>query len=80
MPVWCTLECTSDLNPVVPRFDSEYGYKNKMMKTHTIEVKEENWKDSKYRTREWERRVDITRWEHDFVNKIYKITIRIKDK
>ena len=48
------------------------------MKTHTIVVKAEDWKDSKYRTREWERRVDITRWEHDFVNKIYKITIRIK--
>jgi hypothetical protein len=48
------------------------------MKTHTIEVKEEDWKDSKYRTRKWEERVGITRWEHDYVNKTYKITIKIK--
>ena len=48
------------------------------MKTHTIEVKEVNWKDSKYRTREWEKRVDIVKWEHDYVDKVYKITIRIK--
>ena len=48
------------------------------MKTHTIEVKEENWKDSKYRTRAWEKRVCITRWEHDYVDKVYRITIKVK--
>jgi len=48
------------------------------MKTHTIEVKEEDWKDSKYRTRKWEERVDIVKWEHDFVKNMYFITIRIK--
>jgi hypothetical protein len=60
------------------------------MKTHTIEVKAEDWKDSKYRTREWEKRVDIARWEHHFDNcfckmcektstsGMYYIIIRIK--
>ena len=48
------------------------------MKSYTIEVKEDDWEASNYRTREWEKRVDITRWEHDYVNKVYKITIRIK--
>ena len=48
------------------------------MKTHTFEVKEADWKDSKYRTRDWERRVNITRWEHDYVAKMYYITIKIK--
>lgn len=51
---------------------------NRVMKTHTIEVKEEDWKDSKYRTRKWEERVDIVKWEHDFVKNMYFITIRIK--
>lgn len=48
------------------------------MKTHTIEVKEEDWEGSKYRTSNWEKRVDIARWEHDYVDKIYKIQIKIK--
>jgi len=48
------------------------------MKTHRIEVSEEDWKTSKYRTREWEKRVDIVRWEHDYENKVYKIDIKIK--
>lgn len=48
------------------------------MKTHTISVKEEDWSNSKYRTLEWERRVDIVRWEHNYENKIYNIEIKIK--
>jgi hypothetical protein len=48
------------------------------MKTHTIEVKAEDWETSKYRTREWEERVDITRWEHHFDTGMYYITIRVK--
>jgi len=48
------------------------------VKTHTIEIKEEDWTESKYRTREWEKRVNITRWEHDYVDKIYLITIQTK--
>jgi len=48
------------------------------MKTHRIEIQEKDWKASKYRTRNWEKRVDIVRWEHDFVNKIYRIDIKIK--
>jgi hypothetical protein len=48
------------------------------MKTHTFEVKAEDWKDSKYRTRDWERRVNITRWEHDYEKGMYFITIKIK--
>lgn len=48
------------------------------MKTHTFEIKEEDYKNSKYSTSEWEKRVNITRWEHDYVDKMYRITIRIK--
>tara|TARA_R110002050_G_scaffold34397_8_gene86862 strand:+ start:27979 stop:28125 length:147 start_codon:yes stop_codon:yes gene_type:complete len=48
------------------------------MKTHVFTVKEENWSESKFRTKEWEKRVNIVRWEHDFVDKVYYITIRIK--
>jgi len=47
-------------------------------KTHDIIVKEEDWATSKYRTREWEKRVDIARWEHDYEKKIYTITINVK--
>ena len=48
------------------------------MKTHTIEVKGVDWETSKYKTIEWEKRVDITRWEHNYEMDIYFITIRIK--
>lgn len=50
------------------------------MKTHRITVKAEDWKASKYRTREWEKRVNIVRWEHDYVNEEYNIDIGIKNK
>ena len=42
--------------------------------------KGEDWKDSKYRTREWERRVDIAVWEHNYEKNEYYITINIKGK
>jgi len=48
------------------------------MKTHKIVVEEKDWEDSQYRTRKWEERVNIVRWEHDYVKKIYEITIKIK--
>lgn len=48
------------------------------MKTHKIIVKEEDWSESQYRTRKWEKRVNIVRWEHDYVKNEYEITIKIK--
>ena len=36
-------------------------------------IKEVDWKDSKYRTRKWEKTVDIKRWEHDYELKQYVI-------
>jgi hypothetical protein len=48
------------------------------MKTHTFEIPEAEWAESKYRTREWEKRVKITRWEHDYVDKMYRISIQTK--
>jgi hypothetical protein len=54
------------------------GTKFDIMKTHTFTIDESNWIDSKYRTIEWERRVDIIRWEHNYETKQYIITIKIK--
>ena len=48
------------------------------MKTHKIIVKGEDWDESKYRTREWERRVNIIKWTHDYENEEYIIEIKIK--
>jgi hypothetical protein len=50
------------------------------MKTHRITVSEEDWKESKYRTREWERRVNIVKWEHNYEDKMYYIDIAVKEK
>ena len=38
-----------------------------------IIVKEADWENSKYRTREWEQSVKIVRWEHDYEKKQYVI-------
>ena len=38
-----------------------------------IIIKEEDWKDSKYRTKEWENTVELIKWEHDYEKKIYII-------
>ena len=46
---------------------------NGMKAEKQIIVKEIDWKDSKYRTVEWERTVDIKRWEHDYELKQYVI-------
>jgi hypothetical protein len=54
--------------------------KNSTMKTHRITVSEEDWKESKYRTREWERRVNIVKWEHNYEDKMYYIDIAVKEK
>lgn len=48
------------------------------MKTHTIEVTEVEMKGSKYETSEWHKRVDVVKWEHDFEDAMYFITIKIK--
>jgi len=50
------------------------------MKTHKIVVKGEDWSESKYRTREWEKRVNIVKWTHDYVKNEYEIEIGIKEK
>lgn len=47
------------------------------MKTHTIIVKDEDMKGSKYETKEWAKRVDIVKWEW-ICGVEYRITIRIK--
>jgi len=46
---------------------------NDMKAEKQIIIKECDWKDSKYRTREWEKTVDIKRWEHDYELKQYVI-------
>ena len=48
------------------------------MKTHRIIVKGEDWPNSRYKTRDWEKRVDIIRWEHNYVEDVYKIDIKTK--
>lgn len=48
------------------------------MKTHTFKIPESEWKNSKQRTRKWEKRVNIVKWIHDYENKMYFITIKIK--
>jgi hypothetical protein len=48
------------------------------MKTHKITVKKEDWNESKYRARKWEERVDVSRWEHDYVTGEHHIEINIK--
>jgi hypothetical protein len=48
------------------------------MNTHTFEIKERDWQASKFRTRGWEKRVNIVRWEHDYENEMYFITIKTK--
>lgn len=49
-----------------------------MAREHTIIVSEIDWSTSKYRTKEWESRVDIVKWVHDFEAKEYRITIAVK--
>jgi hypothetical protein len=46
---------------------------NGMKAQKQIIIKEFDWKDSKYRTRKWEKTVDIKRWEHDYELKQYVI-------
>ena len=38
-----------------------------------VTIKECDWSESKYKTVEWEKSVNITRWEHDFEKGIYII-------
>lgn len=48
------------------------------MKTKRISIPEDKFENSKFETKEWESRVNIARWEHDFENKIYHIDIKVK--
>jgi len=48
------------------------------MKTHRITIEGKDWKGSKYNSREWEKRVSIVRYEHDYENDMYHIDIKIK--
>ena len=48
------------------------------MRVHVIKIKESDWINSIYRTIEWEKRVNIVKWVHDYENKMYFITIKIK--
>ena len=41
-------------------------------------IKEEDWKNSIYSTKEWEHSVVVKRWEHDYVKKEYIIDYEIK--
>lgn len=44
----------------------------------TVIIKEEDWTESIYRTKEWEDSVDILRWEHDYEKKQYVIIYQEK--
>jgi hypothetical protein len=46
---------------------------------HKIELTEEEYKESKYSTYEWEQSVEIERWEHHFGDK-YIIIYKDKEK
>ena len=48
---------------------------SKKKKEHIITVKEWSFKRTKFCTKEWEQRVNIIRWEHDFEKKEYYITL-----
>lgn len=48
------------------------------MKTHIFKINESDWESSKYRTKDWEKRVNIVRWEHDYEKGVYLITIKTK--
>lgn len=41
-----------------------------------IIIKEEDWDNSIYKTKEWEQSVEIISLERDFIKKQYVITIR----
>lgn len=43
-----------------------------------IIIKGEDWENSIYNTREWEKSVEIIRWEHDFVKKQYVIDYKVQ--
>ena len=46
----------------------------------TIIIKEKDWEDSKYRTKEWEMKVVITYWEHNFEKGKYIIKYKENGK
>ncbi len=48
------------------------------MDKKVITIKEEDWNDSEHRTREWEKSVEIVRWEHNYETKEYIITYKEK--
>jgi len=42
-----------------------------------ITIPEADWSTSIYRTKEWEQSVRIIRWEHDYVEGVYKIEYEV---
>lgn len=38
-----------------------------------VVIEEKDWKNSKYRTKEWEDSVEILKWEHNYETKKYII-------
>ena len=49
-----------------------------MKAEHQVIIKESDWVNSKYRTKEWEQTVEIVRWEHDYIERIYTIDFNQK--
>ena len=45
-----------------------------------IIISEEDFKSSKYITKEWSNSVIVTYWEHDFEKKNYTIKLNIKNE
>jgi len=43
------------------------------MSKKRIVIKEEDWEDSVYHTKEWEQSVTIKKWEHDYMKGEYII-------
>ena len=58
------------------RFESDSGIKVNTMK-RDIKISGEDWRKSDciYKTKEWEKSVNIKQWVHDFENDCYIITI-----
>jgi len=48
---------------------------SKKKKQTVITIEEKDFKDSKFNTKAWIQRVNITRWEHDMEHKKYYITL-----
>ena len=50
-----------------------------MAEKKQVIVEEADWQDSKYRTSEWDKTVEVISWEHDYMKKIYIIKYKEKE-